>query len=37
VTYKASCDGEATKPASGARKVAMQYKLEGGGVTCVNN
>jgi prepilin-type N-terminal cleavage/methylation domain-containing protein len=37
VTYTAKCNGEVTAPASGNRKVAMQYKLEGGGIVCVNN
>ena len=37
VTSSAACDGEVTKAASGPRKVAFQYKLEGGGVVCVAN
>jgi prepilin-type N-terminal cleavage/methylation domain-containing protein len=37
VTYNAKCNGEATEAATGIRKVAFQYKLEGGGVVCVNN
>jgi prepilin-type N-terminal cleavage/methylation domain-containing protein len=37
VTYNAKCDGESTVASTGDRKVALQYKLEGGGVVCVNN
>jgi prepilin-type N-terminal cleavage/methylation domain-containing protein len=37
VTYNAKCDGESTVGSTGYRKVALQYKLEGGGVVCVNN
>ena len=37
VTTQAVCDGEVVKPGQGATKVALQYKLEGGGVACVSN
>ena len=37
VTTKASCNGEKTETGKGTGKVALQYKLEGGGVACVNN
>ena len=33
----ATCDGEAAVYSSGARKVAVLYKKEGGGAICVNN
>lgn len=36
--YKAAtCDGEDAKPANNIRKIAIQYKLEGGGVYCGNS
>ncbi len=37
VVVNAACDGEMIVPSTGARKVAMAYKLEGGGIRCVNN
>jgi prepilin-type N-terminal cleavage/methylation domain-containing protein len=37
VTYAAKCNGEIAEYTTGSRKVALQYKLEGGGVVCVNN
>ena len=33
----ATCDGEGITTAQGARKVAVQMKLEGSGITCTNN
>jgi prepilin-type N-terminal cleavage/methylation domain-containing protein len=36
-TSNATCDGERADTGKGAQKVAVQYKLEGGGVACVNN
>lgn len=36
-TIGAVCDGEKVDTGKGAQKVALQYKLEGGGVACVNN
>lgn len=36
-TTGAVCDGETVDTGKGAQKVAVQYKLEGGGVACVNN
>jgi prepilin-type N-terminal cleavage/methylation domain-containing protein len=37
VTVGAACDGEAIATGKGSSKVALQMKLEGGGVACVNN
>ena len=37
VSYNAKCNGEIVELSTGIRKVALQYKLEGGGVVCVNN
>lgn len=37
VFTNATCDGETAVHSSGTRKVALLYKLEGGGTTCVNN
>jgi len=37
VSYNAKCNGEIVERSTGVRKVALQYKLEGGGVVCVNN
>lgn len=37
VTIGATCNGEAITTGQGARKVALQMKLEGGGISCVNN
>ncbi|HSW92204.1 MAG TPA: type II secretion system protein [Candidatus Saccharimonadales bacterium] len=39
ITYTVGsvCDGEALKSKQGANKVAIQYKLEGGGIECVSN
>lgn len=37
VTTGAVCNGEDVKTGQGTGKVALQYKLEGGGVACVNN
>lgn len=31
------CNGETVEPSTGVRKVAIQYKLEGGGIYCGNN
>jgi prepilin-type N-terminal cleavage/methylation domain-containing protein len=36
-TKGAVCNGEAIATGKGAGKVAIQYKLEGGGVDCVSN
>jgi prepilin-type N-terminal cleavage/methylation domain-containing protein len=36
-TVGAVCDGEVVDTGKGGQKVAIQYKLEGGGVACVNN
>lgn len=36
-TLKAKCEGEKVKTGQGSAKVAIQYKLEGGGTTCVSN
>jgi prepilin-type N-terminal cleavage/methylation domain-containing protein len=36
-TVGAVCDGEIVDIGKGGQKVAVQYKLEGGGVACVNN
>lgn len=36
-TIGAKCDGEAADTGQGNSKVAIQYKLEGGGTACVNN
>jgi len=36
-TVGAVCDGETVDTGKGAQKIALQYKLEGGGVACVNN
>jgi len=37
VTTGAACNGEDIDLNKGAQKVALQMKLEGGGVACVNN
>jgi prepilin-type N-terminal cleavage/methylation domain-containing protein len=37
VVYGSSCDGEKTVKSSGARKISIVYKLEGGGTYCSNN
>jgi prepilin-type N-terminal cleavage/methylation domain-containing protein len=37
VSYNAKCNGEIVERSTGVRKIALQYKLEGGGVVCVNN
>ena len=39
IEYKTSstCDGEETKSVSGANKVSVRIKLEGGGNYCLNN
>ncbi|HEX6416135.1 MAG TPA: type II secretion system protein [Candidatus Saccharimonadales bacterium] len=37
VTEGAVCNGEVVATGKGSQKVAIQYKLEGGGVACVNN
>jgi len=37
VTYNAKCNGESIEKSTGNNKIAFQYKLEGGGVVCVNN
>lgn len=36
-TVNAKCTGEAATKGQGSSKVAIQYKLEGGGTTCVSN
>jgi prepilin-type N-terminal cleavage/methylation domain-containing protein len=36
-TQKAICNGEDITPNQGANKVAVQYRLEGGGVACDSN
>lgn len=36
-TVGSTCDGEALNPGQGVNKVAIQYKLEGGGVACQSN
>ncbi len=36
-TIGASCNGDQVTTGQGSQKVAIQYKLEGGGVACVNN
>lgn len=37
VFQNAQCDGEKVIASTGVRKIAIQYKLEGGGVYCGNN
>lgn len=37
VYIQGECNGELVKKSSGSRKVAITYKLEGGGVSCYNN
>lgn len=37
VTEGSVCNGESLTPNQGSNKVAVQYKLEGGGVACVSN
>jgi prepilin-type N-terminal cleavage/methylation domain-containing protein len=37
VVLKATCSGEDAVGSTGARKVALLYKKEGGGTICVNN
>lgn len=38
ITFGATCNGDgAPSKGKGASKVAIQYKLEGGGTACVNN
>lgn len=36
-TIGAICNGEDVETGKGGQKVAIQYKLEGGGVECINN
>lgn len=36
-TTNASCNGESVSTGLGNSKIALQYKLEGGGTDCVNN
>lgn len=36
-TVGAVCNGEQVATGKGAQKVAVQYKLEGGGIACINN
>lgn len=36
-TTNAVCDGESVSTGQGNNKVALQYKLEGGGTSCANN
>lgn len=37
IVYNATCDGEKAVYNSGSRKIAILYKLEGGGTYCSNN
>lgn len=37
ITTNAMCSGEDVLPSTGARKVAIAYKKEGGGTICLNN
>ena len=37
ITYSSSCEGETIKSNTGARKVTVAYKLEGGGTFCQGN
>ena len=37
VFQNATCNGEAVETSTGTRKIAIQYKLESGGVYCGNN
>lgn len=37
VHTNSTCQGETVTAASGSRKVALSFKLEGGGVACANN
>lgn len=37
IFQNAQCDGESLAESTGVRKIAIQYKLEGGGVYCGNN
>lgn len=37
VTHRAVCEGESLVSGQGNNKVALRYKLEGGGIACVNN
>lgn len=37
VTIGATCNGETLTTGQGTRKVALQMKLEGGGISCQNN
>ncbi|MBQ3309357.1 type II secretion system protein [Candidatus Saccharibacteria bacterium] len=37
VFQNAQCDGEKVVPSTGVRKIAIQFKLEGGGIYCGNN
>lgn len=37
VSVDATCNGEIIETGQGSRKVALQMKLEGGGVACENN
>lgn len=37
VTLNAVCDGEGVKTGQGSNKVALQMKLEGGGIACDSN
>ena len=36
-TARAKCNGESVVTGQGTSKIAVQYKLEGGGTACVNN
>ena len=36
-TLGAKCNGEAVDTNQGSAKIAVQYKLEGGGTACINN
>ncbi len=37
IFQNAACDGEAVVPSTGVRKIAIQFKLESGGIYCGNN
>lgn len=37
ITTNATCDGETLIESTGTQKVALRYKLEGGGLVCLSN
>jgi prepilin-type N-terminal cleavage/methylation domain-containing protein len=37
ITKGVTCDGEQLIASTGGQKVALRYKLEGGGIVCLNN